>query len=41
MISENVVSFSSVVRKFQRLKIMTSVIVYEKIPELLYESYYL
>ena len=33
--------FGSVIRNFQRLKIMTMVIVYEKKPEFLYESYYL
>ena len=38
MISEN---FDSVTQKIQRLKITTKVLVYEKSPEFLYESYYL
>ena len=37
----NVDFFPSVIQKFQRLKIMTIVIVYEKKPEYLCESYYL
>ena len=39
MNGENVEFFSSALQKFQRLKIMTMVIVYENIPEFLNESY--
>ena len=41
MISENIDFVGSIIQKFQRLKILTMVIVYMKNPEFLYESFYL
>ena len=37
-ISQNVDFFRSIIQKFQRVKIMTMVVVYEKNPEFIYES---
>ena len=41
MNSEKVDIFSSLIQKFQRLMTMTIAVVYDKNPELFYESYYL
>ena len=38
---ENVDFFSSVIQKFQRLKLMSMVVLFEKNPEFLYEGYFL